>query len=115
MERFMWSFDGESYSEVTKPIPFRLNERVRITLVNDTMMSHPIHIARAFLRAACGAKGPTSSKAHGECRAGRQSVSVDLTTDAPGDWALPLPHALMHMHAGMFRVMSVRPLTGEGA
>jgi CopA family copper-resistance protein len=113
MERFMWSFDGESYSEVTKPIPFRLNERVRITLVNDTMMSHPIHTHGHFFELLVGPKGRHPRK-HTVNVAPGGKVSVDLTTDAPGDWALHC-HMLMHMHAGMFRVMSVRPLTGEGA
>jgi FtsP/CotA-like multicopper oxidase with cupredoxin domain len=41
-------------------------------------------------------------------------VTFDLTADAPGDWAFHC-HMLFHMHAGMFRVVSVRPLAGEGA
>ena len=44
MERYMWSFDGRKFSEVTAPIPFTLNERVRLTMINDTMMPHPIHL-----------------------------------------------------------------------
>nr|MDP2577733.1 copper resistance system multicopper oxidase [Candidatus Palauibacterales bacterium] len=44
MERYMWSFDGKKFSEVNGPIPFRRGERLRVTLVNDTMMEHPIHL-----------------------------------------------------------------------
>src|SRR3546814_3829771 len=43
MERYMWAFDGVKMNAVTAPIPFTLGERVRVTLVNDTMMTHPIH------------------------------------------------------------------------
>ncbi len=110
MERFMWSFDGEKFSEVTAPIPFRLNERVRVTLVNDSMMAHPIHLHGHFFELVTG---------HGEFAPRKHTVNVlpggkvtfDLTADAPGDWAFHC-HLLYHMHAGMFRVVSVRPLVG---
>lgn len=108
MERFMWSFDGEKFSEVTAPIPFRLDERVRVTLVNDSMMAHPIHLHGHFFELFTG---------HGEFAPRKHTVNVlpggvvtlDLTADAPGDWAFHC-HLLYHMHAGMFRVVSVRPL-----
>lgn len=108
MERFMWSFDGEKFSEVTAPIPFRLDERVRVTLVNDSMMAHPIHLHGHFFELVTG---------HGEFAPRKHTVNVlpggkvtfDLTADGPGDWAFHC-HLLYHMHAGMFRVVSVRPL-----
>jgi CopA family copper-resistance protein len=107
MERFMWSFDGEKFSEVTAPIPFRQNERVRVTLVNDSMMAHPIHLHGHFFELVTG---------HGEFAARKHTVNVlpggkvtfDLTANAFGDWAFHC-HLLYHMHAGMFRVVSVRP------
>jgi CopA family copper-resistance protein len=110
MERFMWSFDGEKFSEVTAPIPFRQNERVRVTLVNDSMMAHPIHLHGHFFELVTG---------HGEFAPRKHTVNVlpggkvtfDLTADAYGDWAFHC-HLLYHMHAGMFRIVSVRP--GEG-
>ncbi len=55
MERYMWSFDGKKYSEVTEPIPFRHGERLRLTLVNDTMMNHPIHLHGMFMDLDTGA------------------------------------------------------------
>ena len=113
MERFMWSFDGEKFSEVTKPIPFRLNERVRVTLVNDSMMSHPIHLHGHFFELLVGPKNRRPRK-HTVNVAPGGKVTFDLTADAPGDWAFHC-HLLYHMHAGMFRVVSVRPIRGEGA
>ncbi len=44
MERYMWGFDGEKLSENPDPIALRHGERVRVTLINDTMMGHPIHL-----------------------------------------------------------------------
>lgn len=113
MERFMWSFDGEKFSEVTAPIPFRQNERVRVTLVNDSMMAHPIHLHGHFFELVTG---------HGEFAPRKHTVNVlpggkvtfDLTADAYGDWAFHC-HLLYHMHAGMFRVVSVRPVAGAAS
>lgn len=111
MDRFMWSFDGEKFSEITKPIPFRRDERVRVTLVNDSMMSHPIHIHGHFFDLLVGPKGRHPRKHTVNVLPGGK-VSFDLTADAPGDWAFHC-HLLYHMHAGMFRIVSVRPLDGE--
>jgi len=110
MERFMWSFDGERFSEVTAPIPFRLNERVRVKLVNDSMMSHPIHLHGHFFELVTGERGHRPRKHTVNVLPGG-TATFDLTADAPGDWAFHC-HMLYHMHAGMFRVVSVRPLQG---
>jgi len=107
MERFMWSFDGETFSEVTKPIPFRLGERVRVTLVNDSMMAHPIHIHGHFFELLTGSPGRRPRK-HTVNVAPGGKVTFDMTADAYGDWAFHC-HMLYHMHAGMFRVVTVRP------
>ena len=113
MERFMWSFDGKSFSEVTAPIPFRLDERVRVTLVNDSMMSHPIHLHGHFFELLTGPPGHHPRKHTVNVLPGG-TATFDLTADAPGDWAFHC-HMLYHMHAGMFRVVSVRPLKAAGA
>jgi FtsP/CotA-like multicopper oxidase with cupredoxin domain len=39
----MWSFDGVKFSDA-EPVHFVTGERLRIVLVNDTMMNHPIHL-----------------------------------------------------------------------
>ena len=113
MERFMWSFDGERFSEVTAPIPFRLNERVRVKLVNDSMMSHPIHLHGHFFELVTGERGHRPRKHTVNVLPGG-TATFDLTADAPGDWAFHC-HMLYHMHAGMFQVFSVRPVEGRGA
>jgi CopA family copper-resistance protein len=110
MERFMWSFDGQRFSEVREPIPFRHNERVRVTLVNDTMMAHPIHLHGHFFELLTGPEGRRPRKHTVNVLPGGK-VTYDVTMDAPGDWAFHC-HLLYHMHAGMFRVVSVRPLDG---
>ena len=111
MERFMWAFDGEKFSEVKAPITFRTNERVRVTLVNDTMMAHPIHLHGHFFELVTGNPGHHPRK-HTVNVAPGGKATFDLTADAPGDWAFHC-HLLFHMHAGMFQVVSVRPHAGE--
>ena len=113
MERFMWAFDGESFSEVVKPIPFRRDERVRVTLVNDSMMNHPIHLHGHFVELVNGHEGHHPRKHTVNVMPGGK-LTFDLTADAPGDWAFHC-HMLLHMHAGMFKVVTVRPLDGATA
>jgi len=113
MERFMWSFDGEKFSEGVEPIRFERNERARVVLINDTMMTHPIHLHGHFFELVNGHTGSYPRKHTVNVLPGGKA-SFDLTADAPGDWAFHC-HLLLHMHAGMFRVVTVRPLDGEAA
>ena len=104
MERFAWSFDGLKFSDAT---PLRLNygERLRIVLVNDTMMTHPIHLhgmwsdledeQGAFLVRKHTIDMPPGSKR-----------SYRVRADALGRWAYHC-HLLYHMEAGMFREVQV--------
>ncbi|MDP3137516.1 MAG: copper resistance system multicopper oxidase [Burkholderiaceae bacterium] len=55
MERYMWSFDGKKYSEARAPIRFTYGERLRLVLVNDTMMEHPIHLHGMWMELETGA------------------------------------------------------------
>ncbi len=105
MERYMWSFDGEKFSEVDGPIQFHHGERLRLILVNDTMMEHPIHLHGMWMEL---------ENQHGDLRPRKHTISVKpgemvsarITADAPGHWAFHC-HLLYHMKAGMFRVVSV--------
>jgi CopA family copper-resistance protein len=106
MERYMWSMDGVKYSEKTDPLPFRHNERVRVNLINHTMMPHPIHLHGHFFEVVNGQKGHYPRKNVVNVLPGAK-VTFDFTADAMGDWAFHC-HMLMHMHAGMFRVVTVR-------
>ena len=112
MERYMWAFDGVKLNAVTAPIPFRLNERVRVTLVNDTMMAHPIHLHGHFFELVTG-HGDHAPRKHTVNVAPGGKVSFDLTADAEGDWAFHC-HLLYHMHAGMMQVVMVRPDAAKG-
>ena len=106
MERFMWSFDGVKMSDTMAPYPFRLGERVRVTLVNDTMMAHPIHLHGHFFELVTG-HGDHAPRKHTVIVQPGGTVAWDFTADNPGDWAFHC-HMLYHMHAGMMRTFSVR-------
>ena len=113
MERYMWSFDGVKISDPAQPVPFRLGERVRVTLINDTMMPHPIHLHGHFFELVTG-HGSSAPRKHTVNVPPGGKVSFDLTADAAGDWAFHC-HNLFHMTAGMMRVVTVRPEAGAAA
>jgi CopA family copper-resistance protein len=110
MERYMWSLDGVKMSDAKTPIPFRKDERVRITLVNDTMMGHPIHLHGHFFDLVTG-HGDHAPLKHTVMVQPGGTVSFDFTANVVGDWAFHC-HLAYHMAAGMMRVFSIRP-TGE--
>jgi CopA family copper-resistance protein len=105
MQRYMWSFDGLKFSEVSEPIPLQLNERIRLTFVNDTMMPHPLHVHGMFFDVVTEESAYKPRKHTLVLKPG-EKASVDLTVDAPGQWAFHC-HLLYHMHAGMMRMFSV--------
>ena len=113
MERYMWSFDGVKLSEPAEPIPFRLNERVRVTLINDTMMPHPIHLHGHFFELVTG-HGANAPRKHTVNVPPGGKMTFDVTADAAGDWAFHC-HNLFHMSAGMMRVVSIRPTENRDA
>jgi CopA family copper-resistance protein len=105
MERFIWGFDGRKFSDGPAPYTLRAGERVRVTLVNDTMMTHPIHLHGHFFELVHGPVGNMPRK-HTVNVAPGGKVTFDVTGEE-GDWAFHC-HMLYHMHAGMFQVFKVR-------
>ena len=104
MERFQWSIDGVKSSDAD-PIHVTLGERIRLILVNDTMMSHPMHLHGMFMELENG-KGVVIPWVDTVNVKPAERVSVLFTADAPGPWAFHC-HVLYHMDAGMFRVIHV--------
>ncbi|MGB5352943.1 MAG: copper resistance system multicopper oxidase [Woeseia sp.] len=105
MQRYMWSFDGVQFHEVTGPIEFHHGERLRLTLVNDTMMNHPIHLHGMWLEIENG-HGHKIPRKHTINVMPASRVSMLVNADAPGRWAFHC-HLLYHMEMGMFRVVRV--------
>lgn len=111
MHRYMWSFDGIKFSEVKGPIEFAYGERLRMILVNDTMMSHPIHLHGMFVELVNG-NGAFNPRKHTVVVKPAERLAVDITADEPGLWAFHC-HLLYHMHAGMMRAVRVAPAEDE--
>ncbi|EKF75495.1 copper resistance protein A [Alcanivorax hongdengensis A-11-3] len=107
MERYMWSFNGIKFAD-SVPLQLHHGERVRITLVNDTMMTHPIHLHGMWSDLELG-DGKLLRKHTVTVKPG-EKVSYLVRADAPGRWAYHC-HLLYHMQAGMFR--EVRVIDGE--
>ncbi|MCP9474552.1 MAG: copper resistance system multicopper oxidase [Nitrospira sp.] len=105
MVRYLWSFDGKKYSEAPDPIPLLKGERLRLVFVNDTMMEHPIHLHGMWMELENGT-GTFLPRKHTVIVKPAELLSVAVTVDAPGRWALHC-HLLLHMEAGMFRVVEV--------
>ncbi|GGA36321.1 copper resistance system multicopper oxidase [Dyella nitratireducens] len=104
MERYTWSFDGVKFSDA-KPVRFHHGERLRIVLVNDTMMHHPIHLHGMWSEVE-NADGDFQVRKHTVTVQPAQQISYAVTADNPGRWAYHC-HMLFHMEAGMFREVAV--------
>ena len=112
MERYMWSFDGKKYSEDRAPIRFNFGERLRLTLVNDTMMEHPMHLHGMWMELENG-HGIYQPKKHTIIIKPGERWSATISADALGKWAFHC-HLLLHMEMGMFRVVEVTKFGEEG-
>lgn len=104
MERFTWSFDGLEFGKST-PVRFRYGERLRVVLVNDTMMTHPMHM-HGMWQELESPDGRFQVRKHTFNVQPAQRVTFLVTADAPGRWAWHC-HLLYHMEAGMFREVVV--------
>jgi CopA family copper-resistance protein len=111
MERFVWSFSGQKFSD-SESLRFNYGERLRLVLVNDSMMHHPIHLH--------GMWGEVESE-QGEFLVRKHTITVQpgkrlaywVTADALGRWAYHC-HLLYHMEAGMFREVVVARSSKDG-
>ncbi len=104
MERYTWSFDGLEFGGST-PVHFRQGERLRVTLHNDTMMTHPMHMHGMWSELEAPGGG-FKVRRHTIPVQPAQRISYLVTADAPGRWAWHC-HLMFHMHAGMFREVVV--------
>jgi CopA family copper-resistance protein len=105
MERFMWSIVGVPY-DASAPIDVRYGERVRLTMVNDTMMHHPMHLHGLWMELENG-QGDRIPRVHTVNVKPAERMSLLFTADAIGRWAFHC-HVLYHMEVGMFREFRVR-------
>ncbi len=103
MSRYLWSFDGKTLAESPK-IPVSRGEVVQLTLINDTMMHHPIHLHGHFFRLLNG-QGDYAPLKHTVDVPPMMQRTIEFLADEEKDWFLHC-HLLYHMDAGMARVIS---------
>jgi len=104
MEKFAWSFNGEKFMDAA-PLRLRYGERLRIILVNDTMMTHPIHLHGLWSDLE-DARGDFKLRKHTIDMPPGTRRSYRVRADALGRWAYHC-HLLYHMEAGMMREVRV--------
>lgn len=104
MERYFWSINEQIYPKA-EPIRLRLGERVRFKFVNETMMTHPMHLHGMWTILDVGA-GEWNPVKHTVSIAPATTVYADIEADAPGRWAFHC-HLMYHMATGMFREVVV--------
>lgn len=104
MEKFAWSFNGIKFSDA-EPVTLRYGERVRIVLINDTMMTHPIHLHGMWSDLE-DEEGNFLVRKHTIDMPPGTRRSYRVTADALGRWAYHC-HLLFHMETGMFREVRV--------
>jgi CopA family copper-resistance protein len=104
MERFVWSFDGVKFSDA-RPVHFNSGERLRVVLVNDTMMNHPIHL-HGMWSELDDPNGQFQVRKHTINVQPAQRISYQVSADNLGRWAYHC-HLLYHMESGMMREVVV--------
>jgi FtsP/CotA-like multicopper oxidase with cupredoxin domain len=100
----MWSINGVKFADA-EPLVMKYGERLRITLVNDTMMNHPIHLHGLWSDLETGDNQHIPRK-HTVIVQPGSKISYRVTVDAKGRWAYHC-HLLYHM-SGMFREVLVK-------
>ena len=103
MSRYMWSMNGIRFADA-EPLMLKYGERLRITLVNDTMMNHPIHLHGMWSDMETG-DGKHIPRKHTVIVQPGAKISYLVTADAMGPWAYHC-HLIYHM-PGMFREVIV--------
>ncbi|MDE1460882.1 copper resistance system multicopper oxidase [Spartinivicinus poritis] len=103
MNRYMWSVNGIKFADA-EPLRLTYGERLRITLVNDTMMTHPIHLHGMWSELETGDAKHIPRK-HTVLVQPGSKISYLVTADAKGRWAYHC-HLLYHM-PGMMREVRV--------
>lgn len=104
MARYIWSFNGVKAS-AAEPLRLRYGERVRFVLVNDGMMTHPIHLHGMWSDLE-DEQGRFQVRKHTLSVKPGERVTYRVRADALGRWAYHC-HLLMHMESGMFREVIV--------
>lgn len=104
MNRYVWSMDDKVLSESDK-IPVKQGEILRITLYNNSMMRHPMHL-HGFDFRLLNDYGEYSPLKNVVDIMPMETNVLEFEANREGDWFFHC-HILYHMMAGMNRVFEV--------
>jgi FtsP/CotA-like multicopper oxidase with cupredoxin domain len=104
MERYIWSINDVKY-ENAEPIRLKYGERVRFKFVNETMMTHPMHLHGMWSILDTGA-GKWNPIKHTVSVAPGTTVYMETEVDVAGEWIMHC-HLPYHAATGMFRKIIV--------
>ncbi len=113
MIRYEWSFNGINPHEA-EAIKVKEGETLRLRLVNNTMMHHPIHFHGHFFRLVdANDKDPATSPLKHTVDVPPMSVrTIEFTAnEGQGDWLIHC-HLLYHHITGMVRTIRVTAADG---
>ncbi|MDP7777219.1 copper resistance system multicopper oxidase [Acinetobacter nosocomialis] len=105
MERYIWTINGKKFNEA-EPLQVKYGERIRLKFVNDSMMTHPMHLHGMFMQLENGQQAENLPNKHTVIVPPGKTVTALLTADALGEWAIHC-HLLYHMSAGMMNKLIV--------
>ncbi len=108
MNRYIWTLNGKTMPEA-EPVALKFNERIKLTFVNETMMSHPMHLHGMFVQLLNGQPADRLPNKHTVNVEPGKSYSVMLTANEAGEWAFHC-HLLYHMASGMMTKVVVGPV-----
>jgi len=112
MDRYIWSINGKKYEDAD-PIKLQYGERVRFKFVNETMMSHPMHLHGMWSILDTGA-GKWNPIKHTVSVAPGTTLYTETEVDAIGEWAFHC-HLSYHADTGMFRKIVVEGIPNQQA
>jgi len=110
MERYIWTINDKKFT-AAEPITLRFGERARFKFVNETMMTHPMHL-HGMWQILDNGSGKDNPAKHVLSIAPGTTVYADIEADAEGQWAFHC-HLMYHMASGMFRKVVVERQTAS--
>lgn len=103
MNHYLWTLDNKTVTETDK-ILVKKGEILRITMYNNSMMRHPMHLHGHDFR-LINSKGEYSPLKNVVDIMPMETNTIEFAANQDGDWFFHC-HILYHMMAGMGRIFS---------
>src|SRR6516162_3583587 len=105
MAKYIWSLNNVPWTPSVQPLPIANGERVELVMVNQTGMSHPMHLhGHEFQVVEIDGKRFPGAVRDTVLVPQRRRVVIAFDANNPGWWAFHC-HLLYHLDAGMFTTL----------